>query len=776
MIDSKALQDLDFYKILSFIEDFSHSEATAKLIQRLHPREKIEEVKELLDEFSEIKNFFDSGGHISFSPFPDISDLIDKAKKEGVFFEPYELSEFLKLLRVVQRVIVVGEELKKYKTLSKRIKELLGEFINEDLRVILQKLEETVDEEGHILDSASQMLKYLRKQIKATEERIKIKLEQIINRPEVEIFLQDKFITKRNNRWVIPVRMDSKGQIKGVLHDISRSGETAFIEPEETVVFSKKLEELKAEERLEEIRVLKEVSYEIFKESEKIERYFHLVVYLDKLNAVYMFSQRFEANVPELTEERQLLLIDARHPILMLSEKNVVPLNLELKEKRVLLITGPNAGGKTVALKTVGLLTAMALSGLPIPANPSTIIPFFTSIYVDIHHEGSIEEHLSSFTSHVLKLKEIIEKADSQSLILLDEIGTNTDPEEGSALACAILDELSSKGSVVVATTHLSKVKTFAATTAGMEVASMLFDEKTMTPLYKLKKGVIAPSYALDVAKKYGFPDRIIKRAYELKGSEDVRFYELVRKLEETRLEYERKLREIEGLKQQLLKEKEKIKDEAVEIEEKRRKIVEQAKQEATELINKVKREINRLYEEAKKADKQKLKEISRKIYEFSSNFYPKENRLAEIIKVGDSVKIRNLNLLGKVIAVENNKVKIQTNKIQVEVDVEEVEKISEDKAVEEYFNIQKTDGFEKMDQKVDVRGLRVDEAISEVERFINNLSLAEASTGIIIHGVGKGILKNAIRQYLKEHPLIRDFRKGNSEEGGDGVTIFELR
>ncbi|MCS7202858.1 MAG: endonuclease MutS2 [Thermodesulfovibrio sp.] len=773
---NRTLQDLDFYKILSFIKDYSHSEATVKTIQSFYPCEKIEDAKILLEEFSEIREFFDKGNQFPISFFPDITNLIEKAKKEGVFFEPSELAEFLKVLKLVEKTIIFIDELKKYKVINKRIKEFLGEFVFSDISFLLRKLDLTVDEEGNLLDSASQMLKYLRKQIKITEERIKIKLEEIISRPDVEVFLQDRFITKRNNRWVIPVRMDSKGQIKGILHDISRSGETAFIEPEEITAFSKRVEELKVEERVEEIRILKELSYSIFKESEKIERYFNLLVYFDRLNAIYKFAQRFKANVPELTEKRYYRLVDARHPILLLSKESVVPLNLELSDKKVLLITGPNAGGKTVALKTIGLLTAMALSGLPIPANPSTVIPFFNSIYVDLYHEGSIEEHLSSFTSHLMKIKEIIDKADSQSLILLDEIGTNTDPEEGSALACAILDELSSIGALTVATTHLSKVKIFAATQETMEVASMLFDEKTMTPLYKLEKGVIAPSYALYVAKKYGFPERILKKAYELKGTEDTRIYEIVKELELVKSEYETKLKELEELKHQILKDRERIRNEIMKIEEKRKKTIEQAKEEAQQFISKMKKEISRLYEEAKKADKQRLKEISKKLYELSSEFYKKENKLSEIIKVGDYVKVGSLNLSGRVLSIEGSKVKIQTDKLQIEADLDELEKIHKDIKTEESFRFEKSEEFEKVDIKVDVRGLRVDEAVSKLERFINDILLADLSVGIIIHGVGKGVLRDAIRDYLKEHPLVKSFRKGDHEEGGDGVTIFELR
>ncbi|WP_141266322.1 endonuclease MutS2 [Thermodesulfovibrio sp. Kuro-1] len=785
MIEKKALQELDFYKILGLIEEFAGSEATKKAIQQIFPFDEFTSAENSLKEFEEIKRYFDTGGQLQISSFPDIANLIEKAKKEGAFFEPSELTQFLKVLRVLDKISSYIDEFFNFPFLSQKIKNILKTNLSIGQPYILERLENTVDEEGNILDTASSTLKYIRKQIKLTEEKIKQKLEEIINRSNVLVFLQDRFITKRNNRWVIPVRMDSKGQIPGVVHDVSRSGETAFIEPAEITAFSKKLEELLIEQRLEEIKILKELSFEIHQISETLHREFNLLVYLDKMLSIYKFSQKFNAEAPQLTREINISLINAKHPLLLLS-KQVVPLNLELKNKKVLVITGPNAGGKTVTIKTIGLLTAMAISGLPIPASPSSIIPFVKNIYVDLYHEGSIEEHLSSFALHIITLKKIIEQADSESLILLDEIGTNTDPEEGSALACAILEELKNREALTFATTHLSKVKIFAATQQNIEIASMLFDEKTMTPLYKLSIGSLTPSYALEVAQKYGFPENLIRRAYELKGTQDREIYELIKELEKNKQEYETKLAEIEKIKNIMDSEKNRLEKELVFASENKKKIIEQAKIEAQSMLTKLKKEINFLYEEAKKADRKKLREISQKISDISKKFISEEPKKQEELNPGDIVKIRNLNLSGKILIIEDGRAKIQTDTAQIEAELRELEKVSFHEEQEsnkrlDIFSVTNKKAIENYKEeypskKLDIRGMRVDEAIPLVERFLNELSFSESNRGIILHGIGKGILRDAIRDYIKDHPAVKSFRKGNPDEGGDAVTVIEMK
>lgn len=780
MIKEKSLQDLDYFKVLEIIANFSNSEATANAIRQIYPSKSLKEAEERLTEFKEIKEYKERGGEIPLSSFPDISSLLQRASKEGVFFEAWELTNFLKVLRVLDRISSCLEKLLDFPSLTLKIRDLLGSHLTVGQPYLLQRLENTVDEEGNILDTASTMLKYLRKQIKLTEERIREKLEEFINRKEINIFLQDRFITKRKDRWVIPVRMDSKGQIKGKVQDVSRSGETAFVEPEEIAHLSQKLEELKVEEQLEEIRILRELSDNIHQVSSTLEREFQLLIYLDKLNALYTFAEKFNASVSYLNSSKHISFIEARHPLLMLSLRRVIPLNFELKDKNVLVITGPNAGGKTVTLKTIGLLTAMAISGLPVPANPSSTIPFVRSIYVDLYHEGSLEEQLSSFTSHVVTLKEIIEEANSESLILLDEIGTNTDPEEGSALASAIVEELRNRGALTFVTTHLSKLKLFALGQEGMEVAAMEFDEKTMTPLYRLSIGSLTTSYALEVAKKYGFPERLIKRAYELKGTEDRKLYDLMKELETAKEQYLSKMQDLEKTKEALFHEKERLQRELQKIEERKKKALQQAKEEAHSIIQKFKKEINTLYEEAKKAERQKLREISKKISEMERTLEPQEGRNLEKIKIGDFVKIRNLKLSGKVIAIDDGRAKVKTETAQIEVALDEIKRLEPIDSPKQILSVEKQlikeDDTDSISKKLDIRGMKVEEALPLVERYLNELSLKEATKGLIIHGIGKGILRDAVREYLSEHPAVESFTRGNPDEGGDAVTVVKMK
>ncbi len=779
MIKEETLRDLDYFKVLNLIENFSNSEATKEAIGKIRPYLTVENCNASLKEFQEIKEYFDKGGSLPISSFPSIHTLIERAYKEGVFFEAWELAKFLKILRILENLSPYLETISSFPHLSKKIMDILGNQLTLGQPFILSKLEDALDDEGNILDTASSLLAHLRKVIKITEEKIREKLEEILNRKETSAFLQDRFITKRNDRWVIPVRMDSKGQIRGKVQDVSRSGETAFIEPEEVASLSKKLEELKIEERLEEIRILRELSTDIHYIANTLEKQFNLLVYLDKMKALYEFSKKFNGEIPQITDEKRINLINARHPFLMLSKDFVEPLNLELRDKKVLVITGPNAGGKTVTLKTIGLLTLMAISGIPIPASSSSVIPFVKSIYVDLYHEGSIEEQLSSFASHVITLKEIIERADESSLVLLDEVGTNTDPEEGSALACVILEELKKRNCLTFVTTHLSKVKIFAFNEEGMEVAAMLFDEKSMTPLYKLSVGSLTTSYALEVAKKYGFPEKLIKRAYELKGTEDRKLYQLMNELETSKEDYWNKIREIEDIKKNLLNQKEKLERELLKIEETKKKTLEEAKKEAYNMLTKIKKELNLIYEEAKKADRKKLKELSKKLSDLGTELHEQKEKKTEVIKEGDTVRIGELNLTGKVLSIEGDRAKIQTDTLQVEAKLEELEKIENQRETEGssnkiFFPKKESDGCSL--RKLDIRGQRVEEAIPLVERFLNELSMDEISMGIIVHGIGKGILRNSIRDYLKDHPVVKNFRKGIPDEGGDGVTVVETR
>lgn len=778
MIKREALEELDFFQILEIIKSFSRSEATKRLISQIYPCETLEQAREYLREFEEIRENIEREGELPILQFPDIESLLNIASKEGVLFDARQLSDFLRFLKASQRLESRVEGLLRYESLRLRISQILGSSLKIGQPYLLERLERTVDDEGNILDTASTTLRFLRKQIRATEERIKDKLEEILNRRDVIPFLQDRFITKRNDRWVIPVRMDSKGQVRGKVQDISRSGETAFIEPEEISGLSKRLEELRVEERLEEIRILRELSEQIHQASDSLRRDFELLCYLDRLNSIYGFSVKFSANPPLINSNGEIELINARHPILTLTKEHVEPLNLSLSKRRVLVITGPNAGGKTVALKTIGLLCALAVSGLPIPANPSSKIPFFSSLFVDLYHEGSIREQLSSFASHVVKLREIIEKADHNSLVILDEIGTNTDPEEGAALACAVIEELRDRASWTFLTTHLSKVKLFAATTEGVEVAAMAIDETTMTPLYRLSLGSIATSYALEVARKYGLPERVLRRALEIKGSEDIRIYQLMSELQKVKEEYDRKLAELKEAEKGLFKEREALELKIKEAEQARRRAIEEGKKEAYAFVTKIKREINQLYEEAKRADRKKLKDVSKRLSQVYQTFESTEQEGNLKVQVGETVRVKNSGLVGKVIELSHGRVKIQTEGATVEVNLSQVEKVTD---LQRERNARgeppiMIDRVVEQTERLDIRGLRVDEAIPLIERFINELSLKEVSRGVIVHGIGKGILRDAVRDYLKSHPAVAQVKKADVKEGGEAVTVVELR
>src|SRR3990172_3357256 len=536
-------------------------------------------------------------------------------------------------------------------------------------------------------------------------------------------FLQDNFISQRSGRWVIPVRKDSKGRVPGVVHDISRSGETAFIEPLEIIGVANELENLIADEKAEEIRILKAISGKIRLVADEILAQHETIVYMDVLNSIARFSDYIKMNIPEMNDKSTIKLVMARHPLLMLLEKDnafekIVPLDLELDGKnRVMVITGPNAGGKTIAIKTVGLLLFMALSGIPVPCDSLSTFPLVKEILVDIGDEQSIESSLSTFSAHVLNISEILKRADSNTIVLLDELGTGTDPVQGAAIACAVLNNLKEKNTLVFSTTHIIDIVGFVHRTEGMVNASMEFDQETLSPLYRLKVGEPGQSYALEIAKRYGMPEDIINSAKEMLGSMN---------------------------------------------------------EESQRIISGTKRQVNVILEEAKKEKsreaKKKLIKEEQKVKESLKEYSDEKNLSIEEIKEGDVVFVKSIGYDAKVLAIDrkHNHIRVKVGSKDIEVSVSDISQ-GKGKCPEAEGKGYTVYREEEIIFQLNIVGLRVDEAISQLEPFLNHASIEDISEVTIIHGVGTGTLLKAVRNYLKEHPLVKGFRKGDLSEGGNG-------
>lgn len=777
----EPLQILEFDKILNVISRFSSSDMSQENVLSIRPLCNKEDIEKRFGQIHEIRRLSQEGTPIRLSHFQDISQLITKIRPEGTLLEPLELLSFLTILQIIS---VISLQLRDRKDLS-LLRDLTGNLTG--FPEILKLIEKSIDREGNIIDGASPVLYDLRIHIRSLEKKIRKRLEEIVRDRRIVPFLQDNFISQRSGRWVIPVRMDSKGRIPGVVHDISRSGETAFIEPLEIIGVANELENLIAEGKAEEIRILKAVSGKIRLVADEIELQYETIVYLDVLNSIARFSDYLKMNIPEINDRAAIKLVMARHPLLMLLEKDnafekVVPLNLELGGKnRVMVITGPNAGGKTIAIKTVGLLLSMALSGIPVPCDSSSTFSLVNEILVDIGDEQSIENSLSTFSAHVANISEILTRADSNTIVLLDELGTGTDPVQGAAIACAVLNQLKKKDTLVFSTTHIIDIVGFVHRTDGMVNASMEFDQETLSPLYRLKVGEPGQSYALEIAKRYGMPEETLSSAKEMLGSMKEEFHNLVTDMKEKRMQYEEALIELQSYKKELEGKERLLKEKLDEAENQRREILKSAHEEAENIISDTKRQVNAILEEAKREKsreaKKKLIKEEQKVKERLKEYSGESALLIEEIKEGDVVFVKSIGYDAEVLTIDrkHNYLRVKLGSKDIEVSISDINR-SKGKYPEKGGKGYTVDREEEILFQLNIVGMRVDEAISRVEPFLNHASIENISEVTIIHGVGTGTLLKAVRNYLKEHPLVKEFRKGDLSEGGNGVTVVKMK
>ncbi|MDH5202472.1 MAG: endonuclease MutS2 [Nitrospirota bacterium] len=786
MITENSLDLLEFHKLLRIISNFAHSDASKKSVADIRPLYNRENIERRLSLIHEIRKIAHEGTPLKLSPFSDISDLIVRVKPEGAFLEASELSGFVPVLHIASTISLQIKERFDLPFLRELTNHLTG------YPDILSMLNKSIDSEGNILDTASPMLSKLRSQIKRLEVRIMKKLEEIVRDNRLSIFLQDDFVTKRSGRWVIPVRMDSKGQVQGVVHDVSRSGETAFIEPLSIINLANEMENLFAEQKAEEIRILKNISSKIRSVIDEIDAEFQTIVYLDLLNCIAQFADMLKMETPQINDSNDIFLVRALHPLLFLSfrkmgnTQQVVPLDIKLGgDTTVMVITGANAGGKTIAIKTIGLLLIMALSGMPVPADSLSSLPLVHNLLIDIGDEQSIETNLSTFSAHVSHISEILQKADSKTLILIDELGTGTDPDEGAALACAVLKELRKSNALIFATTHLTAIKGFVHQTEGMMNASMEFDQNTLTPLYRLKVGEPGQSYALEIAKRYGLPESIITSAKGMLGSMKVEFDSLIADLNIKRKQYEHNLNELKGQRSEVESKNKLLEKMLSETENRQKETLAKAYKDASDIISDTKRQMHVLLEEARKKSKDKIRENIKQVghiqeYIFEKLMeYDKDISAPPIdeIKEGDIVFVKSLGYDTSVIEVirKHNRLKVLAGNREIEVPLSDIS-FKKGKSVEfKGTPIQFAQGDEAVSSKLNLVGLRVDEALSRLEPFLNHASLAGLIEITIIHGIGKGLLSKAVREHLQGHPLVKHFRSGTPEEGGNGVTIVIL-
>lgn len=779
------LEKLEYNKILEKLQTFCKTYLGKEEVKKLQPYTKEEKVKEKLKETDEAINMIYKTGNIAISEIADNTDGINILKAEGVLSAK-------KILEIVQ-VLKVSETLKKYfqkEYINNQDFLTLSELFNNlyTNNNIVEKISKSIIDEETIADEASPELHSIRKKKIKITGQIREKLNTIIHSSQYAKKIQENVITIRNNRYVIPVKEEYKQDVKGFIHDISSTGSTVFIEPISVLEMNNEINRLKIEENQEIEKILQEISQTLYPYINEIEKDIDLIGKIDFIFAKAEYAKSTKSNIPKISEKKEIELKNARHPLI--EEEKVVPISLTLgKEFQTLLITGPNTGGKTVTLKTVGLLNAMASSGLAIPADNTTSIHVFGNIYADIGDDQSISDSLSTFSSHMKNIVNILENATENSLVLVDELGSGTDPIEGAELAISILQELESRKILTIATTHYPELKKYALTTDGFENASVAFNIETLTPTYKLLVGVPGRSNAFEISQKLGLDENIIKNAKERINKNEIHFEEILKNIYDDKEEIEKEKEIIKAQLEEANKINEKAKTEYTQIEEKKNKILEKAKQEARNMLLEAKEEINEVMKNIENAKNSKelnntrnkindkIKGISKNTQGIEKNTEQEEIK-PEDIQINQEMYIKSFGQNGIILSrpSKNKEVMVQIGSMKINVPINQLQKIKEKTKKSSTISYSSIAKAKNAHTEINIIGFTVEEARQVVEKFLDDSSLANLKTVRIVHGKGTGKLRDGIHQILRKNPHVESFRLGTYGEGEMGVTIVELK
>ncbi|QSZ27896.1 endonuclease MutS2 [Aceticella autotrophica] len=781
----KYLKNLEYDKIIKFIADYCDSEPGKEDALKIRPLYDIDKIEDELNKIQEAVSYISSYGTISFL-FKNLDDIIKKAEI-GFLLNTKQLLKVAGFLALISKVKAYLKNIKdegNYPILS---------CFNEKLMVmkeLWEKINSVIISEEEIADDASPLLRNLRKQKVKTNEKIKNTLNSIITSSSKE--LQEPIITVRQGRYVVPVKQEYKGSFKGLIHDQSSSGATLFIEPMQVVELNNNLKQLELLEQQEIERILSELSHLVSENADAIKENAIIMKELDLVFAKAKYSIEINASKPQFNEKGYLNFKNARHPLI--EPEKVVPINIYLGDKfDTLVITGPNTGGKTVTLKTVGLLTLMALSGLNIPADEGSEVALFNDVFVDIGDEQSIEQSLSTFSAHMINIVQILNKVSSKSLVLLDELGAGTDPTEGAALAMSILDYLHNIGARTIATTHYSELKQYALKMVGIENASVEFDVNTLKPTYRLTIGIPGKSNAFEISMRLGLPQEIIENAKSYITEDVLKFEDLLKDLEEKRNEAEKTRLEVETLEREIQQIKREYEMKNSKIQEEREKILEKAKIKAKKLLDTAKATSEEIIKKLREADKcdNKNKIIEEARLKLKNNINELEDVLTKTkkstyhnvpkdITPGQSLYIVPLDQNGTALSKpdRDGNVEMQAGILKIKVNITNLRLINEgvmkDEA-EKGFTRFLNEKTSNISTSIDVRGKNLDEAIMEVDKYIDDAYLAGLKQITIIHGKGTGILRSGISQLLNRNKHVKSHRLGVYGEGGDGVTIVEI-
>lgn len=787
-MDLSVLKTLEYHKIRDMLAERSSCIMGREIAEALVPVNQLVEVERRIAETREAREILDAMSNIPLGGIRDIRAMIKRAEV-GSILDPHELI-------AVSSTLYASRRMKSFFVDMPATFTILASYVANItvLRNVENIIENIVNEQGTIRDDASVELSKIRRELRLSQNRVKDKLDSILRSSEYQKYFQDTLVTMRGDRYVIPIKQESRSHFPGIIHDQSASGATVFIEPMAVVVLNNEIKQLMSAEKNEIERILRAVAEQIGDFAEAIYANCQVLAQIDFAFAKAKLSRDMHATLPQINNEGYVNLHQARHPLI--STDVVVPIDIYIgKDFNTLLITGPNTGGKTVTLKTLGLFALMTQAGLYIPVENGSEITVFNNIFADIGDEQSIEQSLSTFSAHMTNLVKILGKVSRHDLVLIDEIGSGTDPDEGSALAIAMLEYLLGVGARTIATTHYSELKTFAYSRDGIENASVEFDIQTLKPTYRLLIGIPGSSNAFAISRRLGLSEAIIEHAKEFIGKDHAEFETVLNALEEQKIAYDKLNGELAQQERLLAELREKLAEEKQSLAVKKNKILTKAKEEAESILRQTRRETEGIITELKaqfavKSGTARQSTIEKSRKRLRENLESLQNGdededdsdlptvTPQMLQPGMIVYVTTLKQKGTVVSVNASGAVVQLGIMKMNVRVADCRLASANTSSKNM--IKKTEmNFSKVTsvaREIDIRGLMVDEAEIILDKYIDDAILAGLTKVLVIHGKGTGALRKGVRTYLKYHHDVRDISIGELNEGGDGATMVQLR
>ncbi|MCK8638518.1 endonuclease MutS2 [Fructobacillus fructosus] len=799
-MNSKVLQTLEYEKVKGELLPFIQTEQGAKIVAALQPSSDFQEVSRWLEETAEAAMVERLHGGLALLDLTDIKEQVRRLQIQASL----NGKEIVALAKVLKATAAVAHFFQRIQADDMqdsvpRLQSMVDQLVL--LPELTKRVEQTIDDNGRVLDSASSALASFRRQMAGKEEAIRQRLANY-TRGKSARYLSETIVTKRADRYVLPVKVEYRHQVPGIVHDQSQSGQTYYIEPQSVVEMANELSETRVLALAEEDRVLAELSVMLADHLEDLRQNAMVLGKLDFVNAKARLAKAQNAMAPELSEKKEVVLNQAWHPLI--GEKKAVKNDIALGEKyETLIITGPNTGGKTITIKTLGLLQLLAQSGLFITVGRPSVVAVFDEIFADIGDEQSIEQNLSTFSSHMENIKGILTQTDESSLLIFDELGAGTDPAEGAALAMAILDRAKELGAQTIATTHYPELKLYGNERSGTENASMVFDVKTLKPTYQLLIGVPGQSNALAIASRLGFDQQLLADAKTMVNPENQKLNEMIKDLVDQRqaakIERERLARD----QKNLVATQTELEEKTLKLEKEQAKVMLDAKKRANELVSKTKREAEQLIKEIRsvrlaggqknKLSEQDLQKQKQAIAALQQSDKLEKNKVLQRakrvkeLKPGDDVMVSSYNQQGTLVKKhKNGQWEVQMGILKMLVDEDDLKKTEATAKAQKEKKTKKRQKVAKnaarsgntgrVQAKLDLRGVRYEAALTDLDRYLDSVVLANLSSVEIIHGKGSGALRQGVTQFLRSDRRVKDFHFASANAGGDGATIVTLR